>query len=255
VGYVYLLEEGGEMPISESQDAFGRALLSYFEREPAHSVVERDDGYFDAENIGTYFADFRKWALQQRRAMRYVRGRVLDIGCGAGRHALYLQRQRLQVVGIDESPLAIRVSRARGVKTARIASVTRIPGDLGVFDTILMMGNNLGLLGNLKRARWLLKRFSGITSDDGRIIAETLNPYKTRNPFHKRYQKANRQRGRMSGQVRLRLHYQTYTTRWFDYLFVSPAELRGIVSGTGWCVSKIIGSSGPQYIAVLSKPD
>lgn len=236
------------------QDAFGQAVMDFHRGKGGWAVVERDDGYFDSsEGIDVYFADYRRWPSHQRKAMRLARGRVLDIGCGAGRHALYLQGKSLDVTGIDESPLAIRVCRERGLKRARVASITRIPANLGVFDTILMLGNNFGLFGSRRRARWLLRRFRTLTSDNGRILAESLDPFATKNPFHRKYQKSNVSRGRMRGQVRIRLRYQSYVTKWFDYLLVSRKEMQGIVKGTGWKITRHIESGGPLYIAVLEK--
>ena len=87
-------------------------------------------------------------------------------------------------------------------------SVTQLGSDLGRFDTLLMLGKNFGLFGSFKRARRLLKRFYDMTSGKGRIIAETLDPYKTRDPFHLEYHKLNRESGRMSGQVRLRVRFK-----------------------------------------------
>jgi SAM-dependent methyltransferase len=185
--------------------------------------------------------------------MRYASGRVLDIGCGAGRHSLYLQKKGRSVLGIDVSPLAIRTARARGLKKARVLSVTQVGRGLGTFDTILMLGNNFGLFGSEKRARWLLRRFAGATTDDARIIAESNDVYRTKVRAHLRYHRLNRSRGRMPGQVRIRIRYDTYVTPWFDYLLVSPGEMAGILDGSGWSIDRILKSGGPAYIAVIRK--
>lgn len=242
------------MTLKNSQDAFGHALMDFHRGVGGHAVVERDDGYVDAsENVGLYFTDYKKWPTRERKAMRLARGRILDVGCGAGRHALHLKGRGRDVVGIDRSPLAVRVCRERGLDHAKIASITRIPRGLGTFDTILMMGNNFGLFGNPRRARWLLRRFRGITGASGRIIAETLDPHATDNVFHLRYQKLNRRRGRMSGQIRIRLRYLSYIGSWFDYLFVSRREMLDIVRETGWRVVDFIDSGGPQYVAIIER--
>jgi hypothetical protein len=75
-----------------SQDAYGRQLLAqYYGREPTAEIVERDDGYIDTgSDPGAYFEDYKDWPMLERRAIKAARGKVLDIGCGAGRHALYL---------------------------------------------------------------------------------------------------------------------------------------------------------------------
>ena len=165
--------------------------------------------------------------------MRYVSGRVLDIGCGAGSHSLYLQKKGFDVLGIDLSPLAVKVSKLRGVRRVRVRSIMEIGPRLGRFDTLLMMGNNFGLFRSFKRARRLLRRFNGITSGKARIIAETRDPYKTTDPFHLQYHRLNRSRGRMPGQVRMRVRHRKYATPWFDYLLVSRDEMKNILTGTG----------------------
>jgi hypothetical protein len=107
------------------------------------------------------------------------------------------------------------------VKDARLLPVTQVSRKLGRFDTILAMANNFGLAGNERRARWLLRRFSGMTSEDALIIATTRDPYATDLPEHVEYHARNRARGRMPGQARIRVRYKKYVTPWFDLLMVS----------------------------------
>jgi hypothetical protein len=42
-------------------------------------------------------------------------------------------------------------------------------------------------------------------------------------------------------------------TPWFDYLLVSPREMRSIVAGTGWRVTRLFESGGPVYVGMLEK--
>jgi SAM-dependent methyltransferase len=240
--------------LRDSQDAYGLELDNYAQGKGNSEIVERDDGYVDA-SIGpaAYFSASSDWPLHQQKALKLASGRVLDIGCGAGRHALCLQERGLDVLGIDLSPLAVEVCKRRGLRDARVLSVTQVDGKLGVFDTILMLGNNLGLLGGWKRGRWLLRRFHHVTSPQARIIAETMDPYRTTNPDHLAYHQRNRQRGRMGGQVRIRIRTGRRMTPWFDYLFVSKSELEELVRDTGWRVARYFDSPGAGYIAVLEK--
>ncbi|MEE9505636.1 MAG: methyltransferase type 11, partial [Thermoplasmata archaeon] len=159
----------------------------------------------------------------------------------------------LDVVGVDNSPLAVEACGRRGLKNAYVLSITQITSRLGLYDTLLMMGNNFGLFGNVKRARWLLRRFRGITSEKGRIVAETLDPYSTDVPEHLEYHEINRKRGRMPGQVRMRVRYRKYATPWYDYLFVSPEEMSEVLGGSGWKVERIIGDEDQTYFAIITK--
>lgn len=73
------------------------------------------------------------------------------------------------------------------------------------FDTIIMMGGNFGLFGGFKKARRLLRKFHKMTSRNGLIIASTRDTYKTENPDHLEYHRLNKEKGRMGGQLRIRL--------------------------------------------------
>ena len=240
--------------LTKDQDAYGRAMYDFHRAGTGHELVEQDDGFVEfGGGTHVYFAEYRKWPKYAREAIKLARGRVLDIGCGAGRCALHLQRKGFDVLGIDVSPLAVKVCKLRGVKKAKVLSITQVTGELGTFDTVLMFGNNFGLFGSFKRARWLLKRFHRMTSPDARIIAVTLDPHQTKDPYHLQYHAFNRKRGRMPGQIRMRIRYRTYATPWFDYLFVSRDELLTILDGTGWRLARTFDSDKHAYVAVLEK--
>lgn len=240
----------------DRRDAWGHALRDYLDgKGRAYVVIERADGYADVSGEREYLADYQHWPSRQRQAVRYARGRVLDVGCGTGRHAFYLQAQGLDVLGIDTSPVAVAVCRRRGLKYVRLMSFDQVSPALGAFGTVLMLGANLGLLANRDKARRLLRRLHDITEQDGRIIAESHDPYQTDNPFHRAYQRRNKQRGRMAGRVRIRVRYHKYVTPWFDYLFVSRNEMARILCGTGWAVRRFVPPHGALYVAVIVKDD
>jgi len=238
--------------LREHEDAFGQSMFDFYSGKGGYEVVERDDGLVAiAGGPRTYLAEYKDWSVHQKKALRFARGKVLDIGCGAGRHALYLQEKGLDVLGVDASPLAIKICKLRGLRKTKLLSITQLTRSLGTFDTMLMLGNNFGLFGSFGRARWLLKRFYRMTSDEARIIAETRDPYGTDDPCHLAYHKLNRKRGRMSGQLRIRIRYKTYATPWFDYLLVSKDEMRAILDGTGWQVTRFMDTADPAYVAAI----
>ncbi|MGA8904836.1 MAG: class I SAM-dependent methyltransferase [Candidatus Bathyarchaeia archaeon] len=242
--------------MEDRQDAYGHQMYDFLKKiREVSEIVERDDGFF-AVSTGAkyYFSEYRSWHDRERKAMRYVTGRVLDVGCGAGRVSLYLQKKGFDVLGLDVSPQAIRICKIRGLKNARVMPITKISSKLGKFDTVIMFGNNFGLFGSRKRAKWLLKRFHRMTTEHARIIAESLDPYNTNDPAHLHYHKLSRRRGRMGGQLRIRVRYREYATPWFDYLLVSKREMRDILKGTGWRLKRTLDSSrSPAYIAVIEK--
>lgn len=243
--------------LKDSKDAFGHQLYDLFKGRNVVEVVERDDGLIDPSDTlpKYYLSDFKDWTQREKQAARYVKGRVLDIGCGGGRWSLYLQKKGHDVVGIDYSPLVVKVCRLRGVRTVRVMSISDVGPRLGRFDSILMMGNNFGLFGKPRRAKQLLRRFSKMTSPNAHIIAESLDIYKQPiEPIHRQYHVRNRKRGRMAGQVRIRIRYLTFASPWFDYLLVSKREMIGILKGTGWKIMRFISSKkSPAYVAIIER--
>ena len=242
--------------IKGHNDPYGEQLLAqYHGKTPTVEIIERDDNLIDTgSEPGIYFSEYKNWPAVERRVIRLVRGRVLDVGCGAGRHALHLQGKGFDVTGIDNSPGAIKVCKLRGLKKARVRPIDEIDKFARAsFDTVLMMGNNFGLLSNQKKAKVLLKKFALITTPGAKIIAGTLNPYKTKDPDHLAYIKRNIERGRMGGQIRFRIRYRKTIGSWFDYLFVSPQEITELLINGDWQVDEFIESDGPHYFAIIVK--
>lgn len=236
-------------------DAFGAALRRCWESGviagAAHEIVERDDGHLDVADAVRYFAPVDEWPLTDRWAGKRVTGRVLDVGCGAGRHALPLTHRGHDVVGVDASPGAVEIARARGV-TAVVGTVEELPGDLGLFDTILLLGNNLGLLADATHARAVLTALARVTGDDGRLLGTGLDPLRTDDEVHLAYHRRNRARGRLPGQVRLRVRDGVIATEWFDYLFVAPDELPPLLDGTPWRLREVY-EEGATYAVHLDR--
>ena len=237
-----------------STDAWGLLISDYFAGESCLELIERDDGFLTAtDNLPMYFSSYEDWPDYVKKALAHVRGRVLDVGVGAGRFALYLQEQGHDVVGIDVSAGILEVCRQRGVQDVRQLPFHRVDNSLGVFDTILMMGNNFGLFANPRRAKWMLRRLKRLTRAGARIVAESLDVYATDKPEHLAYHARNRRRGRLPGEIRLRVRYRDRIGEWFDYLMVSQEEMEDIVEGTGWRIAAVLERGGAQYVAVLEK--
>ena len=171
-------------------------------------------------------------------------------GAARGARGLHLQSRGHDVVGIDVSPLAVEIARKRGLADARLGAVDAAIRADERFDTILLLGNNLGLLAGEQQGRRVLRKLARAATDRGRILAGSYDPYDGASELARRYQERNRARGRMGGVERLRVRYRQYATPWYDVLFASRDEVARLAEGTGWAAKRFVGD-GAGYVAVL----
>lgn len=218
---------------------------------PVIEVIERDDGLINGAPADHYLGEPAEWQPHDHRALRLCRGHVLDVGCGAGRVALELQRRGTAVTGLDTSPGAIKVARARGLRDTVLNTVDAYARSAARYDTFLLLGNNVGLFENRERAPVLLAALAELAAPGARIVAQGTDPYGTTDPVHSEYHERNRARGRLGGQLRLRLRYRMLATEWFDYLVCSPAELESLLAGTRWRLKSVDDIDRPYYLAVM----
>jgi SAM-dependent methyltransferase len=235
-------------------DVFGRALLDWAKGGTVPEIVEREDG-FTQSGAGpeVYLAAPRDWPSAERQALRLLRGRVLDVGCGAGRVALSLQGRGVEVVGLDWSARAVEAARICGVREVRRGSIDNLGGIIAQFDSMILFGNNFGLFGTPEHARELLSDWAVKAKSGTRIFLESTSAYFGGAPgFDRLYYRRNLEQGRPPGSVRLRYRYEGLTGDWFTWLFVSPGEMRAILRGTGWRQSRVFESGVSEpYVAVL----
>jgi SAM-dependent methyltransferase len=227
-------------------DVWGAILRDARAGRRAAEIVERDDGFVVAYDAAYLLAPYEEWDDPvERESMAFVRGRVLDVGCGGGRVALYLQDRGHEVVAIDPSPGAIEICSARGVRDARVLGVDGVDASLGRFDTIIMLGQNFGLLQTPDTAERVLRRWRGFAD---RIVAETFDPYAL--PDNASYRERNIFLERREGALRVRVRYREHATEWHEWLQVSREELRALADRSGWRLEHILGD-GPSYIGIL----
>jgi SAM-dependent methyltransferase len=215
-------------------------------------IIERDDGYIYTQQPARYFAPPQEWREFERAALNGARGRVLDIGCGAGRFALALQRAGTPVTALDISPGAVQVSGRRGVREAGLGTVADVAAGGQRFDTFLLMGENLGLLESASRAPGFLGELAAVAQPGAQIIAHGADPYAAGDPVLDRYLRRERPDGHLPGEMTIRIRHRDLATNWFGYLLCAPAELADLTTGTGWTLASTQYADRVNYLAVLS---
>jgi SAM-dependent methyltransferase len=153
-------------------DILGTAMLDYINGRPYENIETRTSvAGLDELPVPYLFRAFDEMPELERKALKMAVGSVLDIGCGSGSHALWLQEKGLEVKAIDISPGAIETCRIRGVKNAEVQDIWKLEGE--TFDTLLMLMNGMGICGRLEKLPDLLKKLKSLLNPGGQILADS----------------------------------------------------------------------------------
>jgi len=239
--------------LDPDDDAFGAALADHAAgRDGTELVLEVDDGYrTPALPPVAFFLPESSWGPAEREVLAHApaNGPVLDLGAGAGRHALWFQSRGHEVTAVDASPGAVEVCRCRGVADARLGDLTDPPADQP-WATVLLMCGNLGLAGGWDETRALLTRLAAICAPGAVVIADTVDPTALGDEHSRTHVAGNLAAGRPAGQTRLRLHYGSRTSPWWDQLNVPIADVAPLVAGTGWTVDTHVVATVDHYVVL-----
>ncbi|MGF1501036.1 MAG: class I SAM-dependent methyltransferase [Paracoccaceae bacterium] len=242
----------GETRIED--DLFGQALWEHWQgRGRGALTVRRKDGHADTASPAVWIGS-GVWPVEAMLIER-ARGRVLDIGCGAGRHLVPLMARGLPVTGLDRSAGALRVARARGGRDLIEGSVFETPIPAGRYDTVLLLGNNLGLAGGVEATLHLLALAARAMTRTGRLLLVSTDVSRAERPIHVIHRACNRAAGRPQGHQTLRIEYAGRVSDWFPWLHLAPSELSPIAARAGLRIARLDRTARGPYAAVLSRAD
>jgi len=159
----------------------------------------------------------------ERKALGLCRGRILDLGAGAGRHALELQHRGFEVTAIDVAPEAVQVMAERGVTDARCGDFNTVAGEH--FDTIVLLMHGIGLVGTLEGLDQFFKQVQDHLSENGRVVFDSAD---LRIVMPEQFDEglAEWQSGGLyPGEVEYRLTYEDFEGEPYPWLFVDPITL------------------------------
>lgn len=230
-------------------DILGKALLDYFHGKYTEDILtETNISEEDILPLPYFFRSFKEMPSIEQKALKLAKGKVLDAGCGAGSHALYLQQQGLDVFAIDLSPGAIEVCRLRGVKNAKVIDILKVSEQ---FDTIVLLMNGTGIFKTLENAPAYILHLKTLLKPGGQILIDSSDLI---------YMFDEDEDGGIwvtgdkdyYGELTFTMSYKGESTEAFDWLYLHFDLLNALAQEAGLQCELIMEGNHFDYLARLS---
>lgn len=155
------------------KDLFGKAIFDFHTKNSPEDIsTETSISEEDEMSVEYLFRSYNEMPEIEKKALQLAKGKILDVGCGAGSHALSLQNERsLDVTVVDISEKAIETCLLRGIKNAKVENILDFEGEK--FDTILLLMNGTGIFGKLKSCNQYLNKLKSLLNPGGQILIDS----------------------------------------------------------------------------------
>ena len=225
------------------RDIFGQALFDHYKKTGKHKLwINNTYGPKEEMPLDVYFRTKDEMPNLELIALDSCRGKVLDIGAGAGSHALLLQDRGIDVIGIDISALAVTVMQQRGLKHALTADIFKYSVDK--YDTLLLMMNGIGLCGTIEQLRLFLQHAKTLLNKGGQLVFDSSD-------IAYLYE-GNLPEGPYYGELTYQYLYKGQKTDWFKWLYIDQQTLKSIALQEGWITEVLYEDDMDQYLALLT---
>lgn len=205
--------------MDKNKDIFGKAIKAFYEENDETDILVHSPHFEDDIIPVKYlFREFEEMPAPEKAALELCRGKVLDVGCGAGSHALHLQnKMNLECLAIDTSPGAIGIAKKRGIVNAECENFFDLKNKK--FDTILLLMNGSGIIGKLKKLKQFFEHSRSLLKEDGLILMDSSDLIylyeEDEVPSHEYY-----------GELSFQISYKNSYSEVFDWLYIDPDLLK-----------------------------
>jgi SAM-dependent methyltransferase len=225
-------------------DPFGQAIADYYyKKSPAKLWIHNKYGPKEEMPVAAYFRNGNQMPPLEHTALQLCSGKILDIGAGAGSHALWLQQDK-DITALEISALACEVMKQRGVQKIIQQDVFTYTEEK--YDTLLLLMNGIGLAGTLSGLQTFLQHAASLLKPGGQLIFDSSDVayvYENHFPDLKNYY----------GEIAYRYDYKRKKTNWFNWLYVDRFTLSSIAAAAGWRDEYITEDENGQYLVRLQK--
>ena len=231
------------------KDLFGKAILDFqTNNSPEDIVTETNISEADEMEVAYLFRSFDQMPKLEQEALQLSKGKILDIGCGAGSHSLHLQENSFDVTAIDISENAIKACQLRGLKNAKVQNLLDIEDEK--FDTILLLMNGTGIFGTLNETSKYLQKLKSLLNPNGQILIDSSDIiYMFDEDDDGSYLVPANQ---YYGELTFTISYKNETETAFPWLYLDYNTLQNVAHANGFNCKLVLEGKHFDYLAKLT---
>lgn len=234
------------------KDLIGQAILDYqLTQKPAVILTETDISEAEEMDISYWFRSYKEMPEIEQIALKNCKGKILDIGCGAGSHTLYLQEKNFDVTALDISPKAVETCQLRGVKKVKLGHI--LDHKEGQFDTLLLLMNGTGIFGRLIHITTYLEHLKSLLAPNGQILIDSSDLIYMFDEDEDGGKWINMDNKEYYGELVFNVHYKGQTEEAFDWLYLDYNTLQNAALASGLACELVYEGENYDYLARLSK--
>lgn len=237
------------MRMDEMKDPMGRAIADYWKNGKA-GRLRVFSPMFDEDEIPVdlLFRQHEEMSEMEQKALLLAKGKILDVGAGAGCHSLHLQEAGHEVTAVDISPLSVDVMRKRGVRQVLHQDFFSLEG---AYDTVLMLMNGMGIVGTLERIPEFFQHLDKILLPEGQLLCDSSDiAYVFEDdegiielPDASAYY----------GELTYRMQYKNIVGKSFPWLYVDAETLAEQAERCGYAMEVVFQGEHYDYLARITK--
>ncbi|MBV1924554.1 MAG: class I SAM-dependent methyltransferase [Flavobacteriaceae bacterium] len=234
------------------KDILGKALLDYHQGNYSEDIItETNISEEDEMPLPYLFRSFSEMNSIEKEAIQKTKGRVLDVGCGAGIHSIHLQKKGFDITAIDVSEGAVKVCKEKGLKDVRNIELLALENEK--FDTILLLMNGTGIFKKLIHIAEYLQKLKTLLLPEGQILIDSSDL---------RYMYDTGEEGgiivpadRYYGELEFTMSYKGEKSESFDWLYLDPNLFENACLASGLDFNIIKEGENFDYLAQLTNMD
>ncbi len=230
-------------------DIFGEAITAFFKTKKEQVITVSNEDFDDDEIAVSYlFRDYKQMPPIEQKALQLSKGKVLDVGCGAGSHSLYLQNtKKIDVTAIDTSTGAINICNLRGITNTNCEDFYK---HKGTYDTLLFLMNGSGIIGKLEQFNAFFTKVKELLAPNGQVFIDSSDLiflFENENGEHwidatKGYY----------GELKYQISFNHKSSEIFDWLYVDFNTLKRACQVHGFNCELILEGNHYDYLAKLT---